>query len=231
DSFRTWLRFARSRRYGAKGRTHPRSGAALAETTAAPLVSAAIRCDRGRLAPGRPGEGAAFRGCVLMPLARAYSVALLGIDGRMIEIEADVGAGLPGTTLLGLPDNGLREAKDRVRAAVRHSGFSCPDQHVTLGLSPGSVRGVGAGCDLGIAVATWAAAGTVPTDRMAWTVVRGELALDGRLRGVRGVLPAVLAAREAGMTRAVVPVDSLAEARLLDGIELGGAENLAEVLA
>src|SRR5699024_4256769 len=171
------------------------------------------------------------RSCGLMPLARAYSVALLGIDGRMIEIEADVGAGLPGTTLLGLPDNGLREAKDRVRAAVRNSGFSWPDQHVTLGLSPVNLPKIGAGYDLGIAVATLAAAGTVPTDRMAWTVLLGELALDGRLRGVRGVLPALLAAREAGMTRAVVPVDSLAEARLLDGIELGGAENLAEVLA
>src|SRR5699024_10347872 len=231
DSFRTWLRFARSRRYGAKGRTHPRSGAALAETTAAPLVSAAIRCDRGRLAPGRPGEGAAFRGCVLMPLARVYSVALLGIDGRMIEIEAGVGAGLPGTTLLGLPDGGLREAKDRVRAAVRNSGFSWPDQHVTLGLSPVSLPKIGAGYDLGIAVATLAAAGMVPTDRLAWTVLLGGPALEGRLRGTPVLLPALLAAREAGMTRAVGPVDSLGEARLLDGIQIGGAENLAEVLA
>src|SRR5699024_11330753 len=93
---------------------------------------------------------------------------LWGIDGRMIEIEGDVGAGMPGTTLLGLPYNWLREAKDRVRAAGRNSGCSWPDQHVTLGLSPVNLPKIGAGYDLGIAVATLAAAGTVPTDRMAW---------------------------------------------------------------
>src|SRR5699024_11595250 len=106
-----------------------------------------------------------------------------------------VGAGLPGASVVGLPDDGLREAKGRVRAAVRSSGFSWPDQHVTLGLSPVNLPRIGAGYDLGIAVATLAAAGTVPTDRMASTVLLGELALDGRLRGARGVLPALLTYR------------------------------------
>lgn len=166
-----------------------------------------------------------------MPLARAYSVALLGIDGRVVEIEADVGAGLPGTTLLGLPDGGLREAKDRVRAAVRNSGMTWPEQHVTLGLSPVNLPKIGAGYDLGIALATLGAAGKFPVARLAETVLLGELALDGRIRGVRGVLPALLAAREAGMTRAVVPSQSLGEARLVDGMSLGGAASLTEVLA
>src|SRR5699024_8102919 len=120
-----------------------------------------------------------------------------------VEIEADVGAGLPGTTLLGLPDHGLREAKDRVRAAVRNSGWAWPERHVTLGLSPVNLPKIGAGYDLGIAVATLAAAGSVSTSRTVDTVLLGELALDGRLRGVRGVLPALVAARESGMTRAV----------------------------
>ena len=166
-----------------------------------------------------------------MPLARAYSVALVGIDGRIVEIEADIGAGMPGTTLVGLPDVGLREAKDRVRAAVRNSGLKWPENHVTLGLSPANLPKIGAGYDLGIALATLAAAGAFPVTRLLGTVLLGELALDGRLRGVRGVLPALLAAREAGMKRAVVPTESLGEARLVEGVELGGAATLAEVMA
>lgn len=166
-----------------------------------------------------------------MALARAFSVALAGIDGRLVEIEADIGAGMPGTTLLGLPDAGLREAKDRVRSAVRNSGLKWPDQHVTLGLSPANLPKIGAVYDLGIAVATLAAARTVPTNRLPGTVLLGELALDGRLRPVRGVLPALLAARDAGMRRAIVPVESLGEARLVDGIEPAGAEQLTAVVA
>src|SRR5699024_2072727 len=121
---------------------------AMAAGPVPPLVPGAVRCDRSRLACGRVRPGSAHCGCVLMPLARAYAVALLGIDGRLVEIEADVGAGLPGTTLLGLPDHGLREAKDRVRAAVRNPGWTWPERHVTLGLSPVNLPKIGEGYDL-----------------------------------------------------------------------------------
>lgn len=164
-----------------------------------------------------------------MSLARAYSVALLGVDGRVVEIEADIGSTLPGTTLVGLPDTGLREAKDRVRAAVRNSKLGWPERHVTLGLSPANLPKIGAGYDVGIAVATLAAAGTFPSTKLPGTVLLGELALDGRIRPIRGVLPALLAARDAGMRRAVVAVESLPEARLVDGIELGAAASLGEL--
>ncbi|MBK1786753.1 YifB family Mg chelatase-like AAA ATPase [Prauserella cavernicola] len=166
-----------------------------------------------------------------MPLARAWSVALIGLDGRLVEIEADIGAGMPGTKLVGLPDAGLREAKDRVRAAVRNSGQKWPDTHVTLGLSPADLPKVGSGYDLSIAVAVLSASGSVPATKLLGTVLLGELALDGRLRPVRGVLPALLAARENGYRRAVVPVESLFEGGLVDGIEVGGAERLTEVVA
>ncbi|WP_020671264.1 YifB family Mg chelatase-like AAA ATPase [Amycolatopsis nigrescens] len=165
-----------------------------------------------------------------MPIARAWSVALLGIDGRVVEAEADIGGGLPGVKIVGLPDAGLREAKDRVRSAVRNSGQSWPKERVTLGLSPASLPKLGSGYDLAMAVAVLSAAGTVPASRLLGTVLLGELALDGRVRAVRGVLPGLLAARKAGVRRAVVPVESLSEAALVDGIEVRGAARLRDVL-
>ncbi|MFD9888866.1 YifB family Mg chelatase-like AAA ATPase [Amycolatopsis sp. NPDC059027] len=166
-----------------------------------------------------------------MPIAKAWSVAVLGIDGKMIEIEADLGGGLSRVTLVGLPDAGLREAKDRVRSAVRNSGQPWPDGKVTLGLSPANLPKVGSGYDLGIAAAVLAALGAVPATRLLGTVLLGELALDGRIRPVRGVLPGLLAARAAGFARAVVPVESLFEAALVDGVEVAGASRLADLVA
>jgi magnesium chelatase family protein len=166
-----------------------------------------------------------------MPIAKSWSAALLGIDGRVIEIEADLGGGLSRVTLVGLPDAGLREAKDRVRSAVRNSGQPWPDGKITLGLSPANLPKVGSAYDLGIAAAVLAASGAVPATRLLGTVLLGELALDGRIRGVRGILPGLLAARTAGYGAAVVPVDSLAEAGLVDGIGVVGASHLRDLVA
>ncbi len=166
-----------------------------------------------------------------MPIAKAWSAALLGIDGRVIEIEADLGGGLSRVTLVGLPDAGLREAKDRVRSAVRNSGQPWPDGKVTLGLSPANLPKVGSAYDLGIAAAVLAAMGTVPATRLLGSVLLGELALDGRIRAVRGILPGLLAARAGGYERAVVPLDSLSEAALVDGIDVVGACHLRDLVA
>ncbi|MCS7482610.1 YifB family Mg chelatase-like AAA ATPase [Umezawaea endophytica] len=166
-----------------------------------------------------------------MGLARAWSVALFGVDGVVVEIEADVGAGTVKTQLLGLPDAALHESKDRVRAAIRNSDHTWPTQRVTLGLSPAALPKGGAGYDLALASVVLAAANSVPADRLADTVLLGELALDGRLRGVRGVLPALLAARREGLRHAVVPVESLPEASLVEGLTVRGAASLTEVVA
>ena len=165
-----------------------------------------------------------------MPVSRTWSVALLGVDGQAVEIEADVGQGKPKVQLLGLPDSALNEAKDRVRAAVRNSGLEWPDQ-VTLALSPAELPKGGSGYDLGLACAVLAGAGTVPQTMLGGTVLIGELALDGRIRPVRGVLPRLLAAKRAGLRHAVVPVESLAEAALVDGVQSRGATRLTDVLA
>ena len=166
-----------------------------------------------------------------MALASAWSVALFGVDGVGVEIEAHIGAGLPGVHLVGLPDAALHEAKDRVRAAVVNSGEGWPNRRVTLGLSPATLPKVGSGYDLALACAALAADGRVPAGRLRHTALLGELALDGRVRSVHGVLPALLAARRTGLRRAVVPMATLAEASLVTGLQVRGASRLADVLA
>jgi magnesium chelatase family protein len=165
-----------------------------------------------------------------MALARAWAVALHGVDGVLVEIEAHIGPGLPGLQMVGLPDAALSEARDRVRAAVINSGCRWPPRRMTLALSPATLPKVGSSYDLPLACALLAADGRIPADRLRGLVLIGELALDGRLRPVRGVLPALLAARRVGIKQVVVPVAALAEAALVDGIRAHGATHLKEVL-
>ncbi|MGZ4542909.1 MAG: YifB family Mg chelatase-like AAA ATPase [Mycobacteriaceae bacterium] len=165
-----------------------------------------------------------------MALGRAHSVAVRGVDGQLVEIEAYLGRGLPGVHLVGLPDTALQESRDRVRAAVANSGEKWPSRRITLALSPATLPKVGSVYDIALACAVLSASGDVPAAALESTVLLGELALDGRIRGVRGTLPAVLAARGAGWGRALVPSASLAEAGLVEGIEVLGAGTLREVL-
>ncbi|TCK25449.1 YifB family Mg chelatase-like AAA ATPase [Pseudonocardia endophytica] len=164
-------------------------------------------------------------------MARVWSVALHGVDGVPVEIEAAVGGGLPGVHLVGLPDAALQESKDRVRSAVVQAGRTWPNERIILALSPATLRKAGSGFDVALACGVLAATGTVPADRLDGTVLLGELALDGRLRPVRGVLPCLLAARAAGLRRVVVPLGSLPEAGLVDGMDVFGAGSLNDVLS
>jgi magnesium chelatase family protein len=166
-----------------------------------------------------------------MALARAWSVTLVGLSGHVVEVEADLALGLPGLTVIGLPDASLAEARDRVRAAVVNSGQAWPQRRITLGLSPASLPKRGSGFDLALAAAVLAAAGVVPADALAGTVLLGELGLDGRVRPVPGVLPAVATASGAGFERVVVPAQNLAEARLLPGVQARGVRSLRDLLA
>lgn len=165
-----------------------------------------------------------------MALARAWSVALFGVDGVAVEIEADIGGGRPRTQIVGLPDASLNEAKERVRAAVRNSQRKWPDELVTLALSPAALPKGGSSYDVALACAVLVAAGLEPAERLDQTVLLGELALDGRIRPVRGVLPALMAAMRAGIKRAIVPAQALPEAALVTDMDVLGAEHLMEVL-
>ena len=162
-----------------------------------------------------------------MPIARAHSFALVGVHGHDVEIEADIQNGLPGLLLVGLPDTALREARDRIRAAITNSGEQWPLRRITVGLSPASLPKRGSGFDLGIAVAILSAAGSVPADAIDGVAFLGELGLDGQLRPVRGVLPAVAAS---GFRRVAVPRANAAEAALVPGLEVLGAGTLGALL-
>ncbi|SIS12225.1 magnesium chelatase family protein [Williamsia sterculiae] len=164
-----------------------------------------------------------------MALGRVSSVALHAFDATLVEIEANVGQGLPGVTIVGMADTSTREAKDRVRAAIVNSGFKWPEGRITLSLSPAELRKSGSMFDLALALAVLAT-DQISSDRLRDTVFVGELGLDGRLRGVRGVLPAVVAARREGKRCAVVPMANVDEATVVGGIEVGAAQNLAEVV-
>ncbi|NAZ86818.1 YifB family Mg chelatase-like AAA ATPase [Kineococcus indalonis] len=166
-----------------------------------------------------------------MALARALAVGLVGLDGHLVQVEADISPGLPAFVLVGLPDASLHEAKDRVRAATANSGCPLPQQRITVNLSPATLPKSGSGFDLAVAVAALTASGVLPADASAGAVHLGELGLDGSVRAVDGVLPAVLAAARAGVRSVVVPAATAEEAALVPGVRVRGVRWLAELVA
>lgn len=164
-----------------------------------------------------------------MSTARTWAVALTGVDGHLVEVEADISNQTPLFQIIGLPDKALGEAAQRVRNACANSGLEFPRRRVTVNLSPANLPKTGSGFDLSVAVATLAAGGTLRRDAVHSAVHIGELGLDGRLRPVPGVLPSVYAAARAGIPRAIVPHANAAEARLVPGIEVHPAVSLAQV--
>ena len=166
-----------------------------------------------------------------MTLARTTSVAVLGVEGQLVEIQADLADGLPGVTMIGLPDAALQEARDRIRAAIVNSGETWPARRMTLALLPATLPKRGSMFDVALAVGVLAAAGAVPPERLDEVVLLGELGLDGRLRSTRGVLLAVIAAARTGIHRVVVPAANLAEATLVPGLDVRGVAQLADLLA
>lgn len=164
-------------------------------------------------------------------LGRAFSVSVRGLAGETVEIEADINSGLPGVHLVGLPDAALQESRDRVRSAITNSGGNWPMARLTLALSPATLPKMGSVYDLALASAVMSAESATPWHRLEKSVLLGELALDGRVRPVRGVLPALLAAQRDGWKSAVVPIGNLAEASLVDGIEVFGVRSLSQFTA
>nr|WSZ98752.1 YifB family Mg chelatase-like AAA ATPase [Streptomyces sp. NBC_00857] len=166
-----------------------------------------------------------------MGFARACSVALVGVEGVVVEVQADLEPGVAAFTLVGLPDKSLVESRDRVRAAVVNSGAEWPQKKLTVGLSPASVPKGGSGFDLAVAAAVLGAAERIDPGKIADLVLIGELGLDGRVRPVRGVLPAVLAAAEAGYHQVVVPEQTAGEASLVPGVSVLGVRSLRQLIA
>jgi magnesium chelatase family protein len=162
--------------------------------------------------------------------ARVHSAGVSGATGTIVEVEADVADGLPNLVLSGLPDAALQEARDRVRAAIVNSGEGWPQRRITVNLRPATVRKQGSSFDLGIAVALLGGTGTLPLAPLEGVVLIGELGLDGAVRGVRGVLPMVIAAARAGLRRTIVPSANASEAALVPGVQVRAADSLHAVL-
>jgi magnesium chelatase family protein len=163
--------------------------------------------------------------------ACAWSVALVGLEGRIVEVEADIGAGLPRTVLVGLPDSALYQARDRCKAAISNSGQEWPISLLTINLSPATLPKAGSHYDIAIVAAVLAAQGVFAAEQLRRSVLLGEVGLDGRLRPVRGVLPATLAAQQAGFTRVIVPLRQAGEAQLVEGIEVFGIASITQLVA
>lgn len=166
-----------------------------------------------------------------MAFARTCSVTLVGIEGVVVEVQADLEPGVAAFTLVGLADKSLSESRDRVRSAVINSGVPWPQKKLTVGLSPAALPKSGSGFDLAIACGTLAAAERIDPRAITGLVILGELALDGRVRPVRGVLPAVLAAAEAGFRRVVVAESAAAEAALVPDVSVLGVRSLRQLIA
>jgi magnesium chelatase family protein len=164
-------------------------------------------------------------------VARTWAVALVGAEGECVEVEADLSQQTPEFKIIGLPDKALGEAVQRVHNACANSATPLPRRRLTVNLSPASLPKQGSGFDVAIAVASLATESSMDPSSVASTVHIGELGLDGRLRPVPGVLPAVVAARRAGHRRVVVPHANGAEAALVEGVEVLAAVNLAQVVS
>ena len=164
-----------------------------------------------------------------MGIGYSRGVAVVGVGGHVVDVEVDSGNGLPATHIVGAGDAALHEARERVRAAIVNSGFPYPPGKVVISLSPASLRKTGSGFDLAIVAAVLSSRGHIPAGTLSGVALVGELALDGRVRPVRGVLPGVLAAREAGLSAVLVSSGNLAEARLVDGIASIGLRTLEDL--
>jgi magnesium chelatase family protein len=166
-----------------------------------------------------------------MSYAKTISVGLVGVTGHLVEVEADLSIGLPGMVLSGLPDTALSEARDRVRAAIVNSGQKWPNRRITVNLLPAALPKFGSGFDLSIAVALMAGAGELPLAPLIGVALLGELGLDGTVRPIRGVLPMVVAAARAGVSRIVVPLANAGEAALVPGVRVRAVDCLHRLVA
>ncbi len=164
-------------------------------------------------------------------LARLESAAVLGVDAYPVHVEVDVGLGLPFFRMVGLPDASVRESRDRVRAAIRNSGFDFPSHRVTINLAPADVRKAGSSFDLPIALGILAAEGVVRGQALDRIVLVGELSLDGSIHAARGMLPVAAAARRQGATALLLPAQNVTEAAVVEGLRLLPVQSLREAVA
>ncbi len=164
-------------------------------------------------------------------LSRILSATLIGIEAHPVEVEVDItGKGLPHFSLVGLPDTAVKESRDRVRAALKNTGFVFPLKQVTVNLAPADLKKEGSSFDLPIALGVLASEGVLSADSLRGYMVTGELSLDGRLKPVKGALSMAISSRAAGLRGLILPSENAPEAAVVEGVAAYGMENLAQVV-
>src|SRR5689334_23071061 len=164
-------------------------------------------------------------------LSRVRSAAVLGIDAYPVDVEVDISSGLPSFATVGLPHGAVREARERIGAALANAGFVFPLRRITVNLAPADIQKTGSGLDLPIALGVLTASGQLPDEALTGLMIVGEVGLEGDLRPVRGALPMALAARSSGCRGLLLPTDNVPEAAVVEGLEVRGARSLSEVCA
>lgn len=162
--------------------------------------------------------------------AKVYSAAVMGIEGYLVEVESHLDSNLPAFSTVGLPEGAVRESKDRVRAAIKNSGFYMPSKRITVNLAPADIRKEGAGFDLPMALGILHASGQVTSQSLQGAVILGELALDGQIRPIRGALSIAVAMADTGMKHMVLPRENAAEAAMVNGLSVYGVASLTEAV-
>src|SRR5436190_2820114 len=163
-------------------------------------------------------------------LASLRTAAVFGVDACPVHVEVDVSFGLPSFTMVGLPDASVRESRDRVKSAIRNSGFEFPPHRIIVNLAPADVPKIGAAFDLPIALGILAASGVVQRRHVADLVLLGELSLDGSIHGTRGVLPIAAAARRDGLAGILLPASNASEAAIVSGLAVLGVSSLTDAV-
>ncbi len=163
-------------------------------------------------------------------LSRVYCASTIGVDARLIEVETNMSTGIPKYFLVGLPDRAVSESSDRIEAALKNSNAEFPKGRITVNLAPADLPKEGSAFDLPIAVTLLNVSGQIKTDKLEDTLILGELALDGKLRPVNGVLPMAVQTRDKGLKNMVVPAENGPEAAVVDGINVYAFEHLTEVM-
>jgi len=163
-------------------------------------------------------------------LSRVLSAAILGVDAYQVEVEVDISRGLPAFSIVGLPEGAVKESKERVKAAIKNSGYGYPERKITVNLAPADVKKEGSLFDLPIAIGILSASGIIKSDKLRQYFIIGELSLDGQIKPIRGSLSMAIAANHQGVKGVILPIDNSYEAGVVQGIEAIGVRDLGEVV-
>ena len=163
-------------------------------------------------------------------ISKTYSFSLLGIDAIPVEVEVDLSPGLPSFTTVGLPDNIVRESKERVKSALQNSGYLFPGDRITVNLAPAHIKKEGSGFDLPIAIGILASMGLLDPSRAAGILLAGELSLDGRVKPISGGLPMAICAQQLGYQTLMLPAESAPEAAVVQGLTVLPVKHLSEAV-